>query len=52
MDEPCPFCKSPMEKWQAYEHEDHIDTLLKCPKCGFVATFWKAQPPKKKKKEK
>jgi uncharacterized C2H2 Zn-finger protein len=38
-----------MENWRTIEYEDHVDTLLKCPKCGFVATFWKPAPPKKKK---
>jgi uncharacterized C2H2 Zn-finger protein len=40
-----------MERWQTYTHESHTDTLLKCPKCGFVATFWKPAPPKKRKEK-
>jgi hypothetical protein len=37
-----------MENWRAAEYEDHVDNLLKCGKCGFVATFWKHKPPKRK----
>jgi hypothetical protein len=38
-----------MKEWQTYEHEEHVDVLLKCGKCGFVATFWKPKPKKKEK---
>jgi len=38
-----------MKQWQTIEHDEHVDTLLKCEKCGFVATFWKAKPKKKEK---
>jgi len=48
MDEICPICKTAMETWQIVEHEDHIDTLLKCSSCGFVATFWKVRTSKER----
>ena len=52
MTKKCPFDKeTSMEPWLESEHKDHVDTVLKCPKCGYIATFRKEVKEKPKKKE-
>jgi len=41
----CPFCDTVMKEWRTSEDEKNTAKYLKCPKCGFIATFVK---PKRK----